>query len=94
VVPDPAAIAADAVALAELPGGTGHEQVRIGWLQRRLERAPRARSADKVGNLVWTFGLAPYRLAVRPGHRGQRDRGGRRRADLRRSGTAAGGLIA
>ena len=25
---DPAAIAADAVALAELPGGTGHEQVR------------------------------------------------------------------
>jgi len=26
---DPAAIAADAVALAELHGGTGHEQVRI-----------------------------------------------------------------
>ena len=25
---DQAAIAADAVALAELPGGTGHEQVR------------------------------------------------------------------
>ncbi len=64
VVPDPAAIAADAVALAELPGGTGHEQVRIDWLQRRLERAPGVRSADKVGNLVWTFGPAPYRLAV------------------------------
>jgi hypothetical protein len=64
VVPDPAAIAADAVALAEPPGGTGHEQVRIDWLQRRLERAPEDRSADKVGNLVGTFGLAPYRLAV------------------------------
>ena len=25
---DPAAIAADAVELAELPGGTGHEQLR------------------------------------------------------------------
>jgi len=39
---DPAAIAADAVALAELPGGTGHEQVRIDWLQRRLRQAPHA----------------------------------------------------
>jgi hypothetical protein len=27
---DPAAIAADAVVLAELDGGTGHERVRIG----------------------------------------------------------------
>ena len=32
---DTGAIAADAMALAELPGGTGHEQVRIDWLQRR-----------------------------------------------------------
>jgi tripeptide aminopeptidase len=64
VVFDPAAIAADAVALAELPGGTGHEQVRIEWLQRRLERAPGNRSVDDVGNLVWTFGPPPYRLAV------------------------------
>jgi hypothetical protein len=39
---DPAAIAADAVELAELPGGTGHEQVRIDWLQRRLRQAPHA----------------------------------------------------
>jgi hypothetical protein len=37
---DPAAIAADAVTLAVLPGGTGHEQVRIGWLQRRLAGLP------------------------------------------------------
>jgi tripeptide aminopeptidase len=61
---DAGAIAADAVALAELPGGTGHERVRIDWLQRRLERAPGSRSVDKVGNLVWTFGPPPYRLAV------------------------------
>ena len=32
----PAAIAADAVALAELDGGTGNERTRIEWLQRRL----------------------------------------------------------
>src|SRR6516162_1039439 len=61
---DPQAIAADAVALAELHGGTGHEQVRIDWLQRRLEHAPGNRSVDAVGNLIWTFGPAPYRLAV------------------------------
>ena len=61
---DPAAIAADAVALAELHGGTGHERVRIDWLQRRLEQAPGSRSVDEVGNLVWTFGPPPYRLAV------------------------------
>ena len=61
---DPQAIAADAVALAELHGGTGHEQVRIDWLQRRLEHAPGSRSVDAVGNLVWTFGPPPYRLAV------------------------------
>jgi putative aminopeptidase FrvX len=64
VIPDPAAIAADAVALAELDGGTGCERVRIDWLQRRLEHAPGIRSVDKVGNLVWTFGPPPYRLAV------------------------------
>jgi hypothetical protein len=62
VVFDPAAIAADAVALAELPGGTGQERVRIDWLQRRLTRAPGSRHVDDVGNLVWTFGGAPYRL--------------------------------
>ena len=61
---DPAAIAADAVALAELHGGTGHEHVRIDWLQRRLEQAPGSRYVDGVGNLVWTFGPPPYRLAV------------------------------
>jgi acetylornithine deacetylase/succinyl-diaminopimelate desuccinylase-like protein len=61
---DPAAIAADAVALAELPGGTGHEQVRIDWLQERLEHAPGSRYVDGVGNLVWAFGRPPYRLAV------------------------------
>jgi hypothetical protein len=31
---------ADAVALAELPGGTGHEQVRTDWLHERLAAAP------------------------------------------------------
>ena len=61
---DPAAIAADAVALAELYGGTGHEQVRIDWLQERLEHAPGSRYVDRVGNLVWAFGPPPYRLAV------------------------------
>jgi acetylornithine deacetylase/succinyl-diaminopimelate desuccinylase-like protein len=40
---DPAAIAADAVALAELHGGTGHERVRIDWLHRRLKQAPGSR---------------------------------------------------
>jgi putative aminopeptidase FrvX len=53
---DPAAITADAVALAELHGGTGHERVRIDWLQRRLEQAPGSRYVDGAGNLVWTFG--------------------------------------
>jgi tripeptide aminopeptidase len=61
---DPAAIAADAVALAELHGGTGHESVRIDWLRRRLARAPGSRHLDGAGNLVWTFGPPPYRLAV------------------------------
>jgi tripeptide aminopeptidase len=61
---DPAAIAADAVALAELHGGTGHERIRIEWLQRRLEEAPGRQYVDGVGNLVWTFGPPPYRLAV------------------------------
>jgi acetylornithine deacetylase/succinyl-diaminopimelate desuccinylase-like protein len=61
---DPEAIAADATALAELPGGTGHEQVRIDWLQRRLAGKPGSRYVDEAGNLVWTFGPPPYRLAV------------------------------
>jgi tripeptide aminopeptidase len=59
-----AAIAADAVSLAELDGGTGREQVRIDWLRRRLARAPGTRHVDAAGNLVWTFGPPPYRLAV------------------------------
>ena len=61
---DPAAIAADAVALAELQGGTGNERIRIEWLQRRLKEAPGRQYVDGVGNLVWTFGPPPYRLAV------------------------------
>lgn len=61
---DPLAIAADAVALATLDGGTGHEQVRIDWLRRRLAQAPGSRHVDEAGNLVWTFGPPPYRLAV------------------------------
>ena len=61
---DPAAIAADAVTLAELHGGTGHESVRIDWLQRRLAEGPGNRYVDEAGNLVWTFGPRPYRLAV------------------------------
>jgi tripeptide aminopeptidase len=61
---DAAAIAADAVALAELDGGTGREQVRVDWLQRRLGQAPGGRRVDEAGNLVWTFGPPPYRLAV------------------------------
>jgi hypothetical protein len=43
---DIAAIAADAVALAELHGGTGNERVRIEWLQRRLADAPGSRRVD------------------------------------------------
>lgn len=61
---DTGVIIADAVALAELPGGTGHERVRIDWLNKRLAAAPGSRHVDGVGNLVWTFGPAPYRLAV------------------------------
>lgn len=61
---DPAAIAADAIALAELPGGTGREQVRIDWLQARLTGAPGSRHVDGVGNLVWAFGPPPNRLAL------------------------------
>jgi tripeptide aminopeptidase len=61
---DQAAIAVDAVTVAELPGSTGHEQVRIDWLQRRLAQAPGNRCVDEAGNLVWTFGPPPYRLAV------------------------------
>jgi tripeptide aminopeptidase len=61
---DPAAITADAVLLAELHGGTGHERVRIDWLRRRLAEAPGSRYVDGAGNLVWTFDPPPYRLAV------------------------------
>ena len=61
---DAAAIAADAVALAELDGGTGRERVRIDWLLQRLRDAPGGRRVDGAGNLVWTFGPPPYRLAV------------------------------
>src|ERR1700704_5622255 len=61
---DTGVIIADAVALAELPGGTGHERVRIDWLHKRLTAAPGSRHVDGVGNLVWTFGPPPYRLAV------------------------------
>jgi tripeptide aminopeptidase len=61
---DPAAIAADAVALAELDGGTGRERVRTDWLLRRLHNAPGRRRVDDAGNLVWAFGPPPYRLAV------------------------------
>jgi tripeptide aminopeptidase len=61
---DTGVIIADAVALAELPGGTGHERVRIDWLNKRLAEAPGSRHVDGVGNLVWTFGPPPYRLAV------------------------------
>jgi acetylornithine deacetylase/succinyl-diaminopimelate desuccinylase-like protein len=65
---DTEVIIADAVALAELPGGTGHERVRIDWLNKRLAAAPGRRHVDGVGNLVWTFGPAPYRLAVLAEH--------------------------
>src|SRR5690348_52566 len=61
---DTGVIIADAVALAELPGGTGHERVRIDWLNERLAASPGSRHVDGVGNLVWTFGPPPYRLAV------------------------------
>ena len=61
---DTGVIIADAVALAELPGGTGHERVRIDWLNERLAAAPGSRHVDGAGNLVWTFGPPPYRLAV------------------------------
>lgn len=61
---DPAAIAADATALAEMDGGTGREAVRIDWLRRRLDGAPGRRHVDEAGNLVWAFGPPPYRLAV------------------------------
>ena len=40
---DTGVIMADAVALTEMPGGTGQEQVRIDWLQERLAAAPGSR---------------------------------------------------
>jgi hypothetical protein len=46
---DPEAIAADAVPLAELPGGTGRERVRIDWLNKRLAAAPGGRHAVATG---------------------------------------------
>src|SRR5438445_598252 len=61
---DAETIAADAMALAELPGGSGREQIRIDWLHKRLAGAPGRRHVDEAGNLVWTFGPPPYRLAV------------------------------
>jgi len=61
---DPAAIAADAVTLAELHGATGQESVRIDWLQRRLAGVRGSRHVDGAGNLVWTFGPPPYRVAL------------------------------
>jgi tripeptide aminopeptidase len=61
---DPAAIASDAVALAELDGGTGRERARIDWLQRRLASAPGDRQVDEAGNLRWSFGIVPCRLAL------------------------------
>ena len=64
MVLDPAAIAADAVTLAEMDSGTGREGVRIDWLRRRLDGAPGRRHVDEAGNLVWAFGPPPYRLAV------------------------------
>jgi putative aminopeptidase FrvX len=71
---DTGVIIAEAVALAELPGGTGHERVRIDWLNKRLAAAPGSRYVDGVGNLVWTFG-PPDRLHRR-----------RRRPTARRAG--------
>ncbi|HEY1641570.1 MAG TPA: M20/M25/M40 family metallo-hydrolase [Streptosporangiaceae bacterium] len=61
---DPAAIAADAITLAELPGGTGSEAVRIDWLRDRLAGAPGGRHVDAAGNLVWALGPPPWRLAL------------------------------
>jgi len=61
---DPAAIAADAVTLAGMPGGTGHEKIRIDWLQRRLAGLAGDRRVDAAGNLVWALGPPPPRLAL------------------------------
>jgi hypothetical protein len=36
---DTGVIIADAVTLAELPGGTGHEQISVEWLHKRLGAA-------------------------------------------------------
>src|ERR1700691_3778436 len=61
---DPAAIAADAVALAELDGGTGRERERIDWLLRLLHDTPRRRRANDAGNPVLAVRAPPHRLAV------------------------------
>jgi hypothetical protein len=65
---DPAAIAADAVALAELDGATGRERVPIDWLLRRLREAPASRSVDGASNLVWMFWLIAERESTRLPH--------------------------
>ena len=49
---DTGVIIADAVALAELPGGTGHEQVRIDWLNKCLAEAPGS-AGTSIASATW-----------------------------------------
>jgi hypothetical protein len=49
----PEAIAADTVALAELPGGTGHERVRIDWLDKRLAAGVNVIAARASATVEW-----------------------------------------
>jgi hypothetical protein len=47
---DTGVIIADAVALAELPGGVGHERVRIDWLRNSLAGPPGSRPHRELRN--------------------------------------------
>ena len=54
----------DAVALARIPAPTEGEERRRAWLEQRLSDAPGELHRDDVGNLVWSLGAPPYRLAL------------------------------
>jgi tripeptide aminopeptidase len=54
----------DAGAIARIPAPAGQEEGRRVWLERRLSDRPGELRRDEVGNLIWSLGAAPYRLAL------------------------------
>ncbi len=54
----------DVQALARIPAPTGGEEARRTWLERRLADAPGELRRDEAGNLIWSLGEPPYRIAL------------------------------